>query len=295
MRGLPYAARDRPLPGYQIRDTLIGPVTRKPPISSYQRSDSTIEMSMITLSQVDSRALGVRLAERLHEKGWSYKEFQRRVQSAAGGARGTSYGTVWSYVNGEVSEPRAKVVQAMADVLGLSTDWLLSGEGPRTHGEVARRSVRGETPEAKDDRTDRLGVLYRAMEAARARLPQLESDLLTRRDHVIENLVVDLLESGGRGLETYGEGEVAEAMVLVSWLISLPLRILGPDELRRRRRGAEEYVLAMGAALRIAMAEPPGGQPFNSLSRLRRLRAALMGVTEAPGSSSGGEPERAAH
>ncbi|HZD06066.1 MAG TPA: helix-turn-helix transcriptional regulator, partial [Longimicrobiales bacterium] len=88
----------------------------------------------------DAGALARRLAARLEEKGWTYKEFQQRVREAAQGARGTSYGSVWSYVNGEVAEPRPRVLQAMADVLGLSTDWLVSGAGPRTRKEAARRA-----------------------------------------------------------------------------------------------------------------------------------------------------------
>jgi transcriptional regulator with XRE-family HTH domain len=224
------------------------------------------------IPSVDSRALGERLSASLQEKGWSYKEFQRKVHRAAGGARGTSYGTVWSYVNGEVAEPRPRIVRAMAEVLGLSTEWLASGGGPRTQQEVARNALGAELP---DERTQQLGVLFRAMETARSRLPSLEGELLERRDHVLENLVVDLLESGGRRLETFGEGEVTEAIVLVAWLLALPLRMVGPDPQSGRPGAAEEYMLTMAAAIRLAMPGSPDGQPFGVLARLRRLRTAL--------------------
>ena len=208
---------------------------------------------MNSLQPVDSQALGARLAASMQEKGWSYKEFQKRVQRAAGGARGTSYGTVWSYVNGEVADPRPRIVQAMADALGLSPQWLTSGRGPRTRKDLARDAVR---EEVRDEKTARLGMLFRAMETARSRLPSLEAQLLARRDHVVENLVVDLLESGGRSLETFGEGEVAEAFVLVAWMMALPLRMLGPEENGVSRSG-EEYVLAMTTTIRLAMPASP--------------------------------------
>lgn len=235
---------------------------------------------MNPLQPVDSQALGARLTASLQEKGWSYKEFQKRVKSAAGGARGTSYGTVWSYVNGEVSDPRPRIVQAMADALGLSPKWLTSGNGPRTRTDLARDAARADV---RDEKTARLGVLFRAMETARSRLPPLEAQLLERRDHVVENFVIDLLESGGRGLDTFGEGEVAEAFVLIAWMMALPLRMLGPEE-SGGSRGGEEYVLAMTTAIRLAMPASPDGEPFGVLARLRRLRASLAGRqdTRAP-------------
>jgi transcriptional regulator with XRE-family HTH domain len=236
---------------------------------------------MSLLPTVDSQVLGARLAASLQEKGWSYKEFQKKVQRAAGGARGTSYGTIWSYVNGEVAEPKPRVVRAMADALGLSTHWLVSGRGPRTQKEVVRESLH---EDLRNETTARLGSLLRAMETARSRLPPLERQLLERRDHVLENLVVDLLESGGRGLETYGEGEVAEAFALTAWMMALPLRMLGPDAAAGSRGVGEEYVLAMAATIRLAMPASPEGQPFGVLARLRRLRTALAGDRTASAS-----------
>jgi len=227
---------------------------------------------MSPYTNVDPRALGERLSVRLQEKGWSYKEFQRKVERAAGGARGTSYGSVWSYVNGEVAEPRPRVVEAMAEVLGLSTSWLTYGDGPRTQKDIARTAL---GTDVGDEKARRLSSLFRAMETARSRLPPLEASLLERRDHVVENLVVDLLESGGRGLETYGEGEVAEAFVLVAWLMALPLRMVGPDPTPDRADSGEEYLLATATALRLAMPKSPDGQPFSVLDRLRRLRVTL--------------------
>lgn len=231
---------------------------------------------MYSPAPVDPTDFGRRLSSRLEEKGWAYKEFQRRVRDATGGARGTSYGSVWAYVNGEVAEPRPRIVAAMADVLGLSREWLATGTGPRTREEAARRALDARSgPREREEGGERIRGLVRAMQMARNRLPEPEAELLSRRDQVLEGLVVDLLESGGRGLESYGEGEVAEAVTLVAWLLTLPLRMLDPDERRHRLVDGGPYVLAMAAALRIALRPSPEGRPFHVLSRLRRLRAAM--------------------
>lgn len=250
---------------------------------------------MLNPAPPDPAAFSRRLSSRLEEKGWGYKEFQRRVREATGGARGTSYGSVWAYVNGEVAEPRPWIVAAMADVLGLSREWLATGEGPRTLEEVARTDLEDpahDIPHTRDAE-DRVRALVRAMELARGRLPAIEAQLLARRDHVLENLVIDLLECGGRGLESYGEGEVAEAITLVAWLLTLPLRMMDPDDHDRRLGERGAYVLSMAGALRVALPQAPDGHPFGILSRLRKLRAA-MGEANRGGatteSSAGGSP-----
>lgn len=246
-------------------------------------------MSVDPPGRMDPTALGRRLQSRLEEKGWAYQDFQRRVRDASGGARGTSYGSIWAYANGQVAEPRPRIVAVMADVLGLSREWLATGTGPRTREEAARRELAaGPDPDPGDDR---MRGLVRAMARARRRLPSPESELLGRRDHLLETLVVDLMESGGRGLESYGEGEVAEAVTLVAWLLALPLRMLDPGDPRRRVRDRDPYVLAMAAAIRASLPPPPEGRPFNVLSRLRLLRSALGEAARGnPGSAPDGGP-----
>lgn len=65
------------------------------------------------------------------------KALQERVAAKVPGKRmGTSYGSVWSYVNGKApQEPRRETVEAMADILGVRPEYLLFDE-PRT--EAAR-------------------------------------------------------------------------------------------------------------------------------------------------------------
>ncbi len=238
------------------------------------------------LQDVDANALSQRLSRRLREKGWGYQEFHKKVRDACRGARGSSYGSVWSYVNGKVTEPRPTVVRAMADVLDLRYEWLVSGDGPETREHAARKAALQEEPGAEDQR--HLERLMKAMERARARLPATHVGLLSRRDHVLENLVIDLLTSQGRGLETYGEGEVAEAVGLVAWLLGLPLVMLGQEALLKRPGGGERYVMAMATALRVALPPSPEGRPLNALARMRRLRASWNELeAEAPAITNG--------
>lgn len=244
---------------------------------------------------LDAEGLGKRLSSRLQEKGWGYKEFQRRVREATDGARGTSYGSVWAYVNGEVAEPRHRIVAAMADVLGLSRTWLFSGRGPRTREEAVREDVVPLAGRTEPDEA-RMREILESMELARTRLPGPEAALLSRRDHVLENLVVDLLESGGRSLASWGRGEVAEAVTLVAWLLALPLRMLDPDARGRRLADRDSYVLGMAATIRATLPPSPDGQPFNVLGRLRTLRTALQRAHHsAPGADAPGAGSHAAH
>jgi transcriptional regulator with XRE-family HTH domain len=244
--------------------------------------------------QVDSAALSRRLAGALQDKGWGYEDFHQRVRTAADGARGSSYGSVWSYVNGKVAEPRPRIVRAMADVLGVTYEWLATGDGPKTREELARS---GSTPRAAalDAGADRLARLLAAMEGARERAPDPSAQLLARQDRVVERLVIDLLESDGRSFESYAEGEVAEATRLVTWLLTLPLIVLGGTEALSRRGRREAYTLSMTAALRLALADGPESRPHRVLDRLRRLRAQTRSFMGSETSSAGGSPAPRAH
>jgi len=79
-------------------------------------------------------ALGERLREEMGKQTppLDVKALQKRVIENAGEARGTSYGSIWSYVNGQAPlEPRREVIEGMATVFGVLPDYLLAG-GPRT-------------------------------------------------------------------------------------------------------------------------------------------------------------------
>lgn len=234
--------------------------------------------------------LARRLSSTLEERGWGYEDFHRRVREAAAGARGSSYGSVWSYVNGKVAEPRPRIVRAMADALGVTYEWLVSGQGPRTTEEAAR--TRTPPAAAREEGQQRLARLLEAMEGARERLPEPPARILARQDRVVERLVIDLLESDGRSFESYAEGEVAEATRLVTWILTLPLVTLGGTEALARRDRREAYTLTMAAALRLALSDGAESRPHRVLERLRRLRAATRELMqhEEPTRGAGGAP-----
>ena len=218
----------------------------------------------------DPAEIADRLSERLREKGLGYEDFQRRVREASDGARGTSYGSIWAYANGRVSEPRPRVVRAMADVLGVTYEWLMTGRGPRTVAEAAREEGTGgraDDPDRKE--IDRVARLIEAMDAEEGRVPS--PGPRSRHDRVVQALVIDLLESDGLGLDRYAEGEVREAVRLVSWLLTFPLDAVGSGRLKPEMRHA--YLLSIAAALRMALPPSPEGRPRSVLDRLRRLRA----------------------
>lgn len=85
------------------------------------------------------------------------RAFQKALRDETGGARGTTYGSVWSYVNGEgPANPQREVVQAMARLFSVSghtvrADYLLYG-GMKTEEEAAeqRRQEAAEGAELYD-------------------------------------------------------------------------------------------------------------------------------------------------
>jgi hypothetical protein len=84
-------------------------------------------------------------------KGWELREFQEAVKEASGGARGSSYGAVWSYVNDPPQNPRRVIVEAMAEVLQVRFEYLATGEPPRT--ERAERDREAVEDRYRDPRT----------------------------------------------------------------------------------------------------------------------------------------------
>lgn len=216
----------------------------------------------------DPGALADRLSERLRERGWGYEDFHRKVRDASGGVRGTSYGSVWAYANGKIQEPRPRVVRAMAEVLGVTYDWLMTGRGPRTVQEAARTEPRTR-PAGDRPRVDRVARLLEAMDAEEGRVATPGAG--SGHDRVVQALVIDLLESDGLGLDRYAEGEVREAVRLVSWLLTFPLAAIGEGSLSPEVRRA--YLLSTAAAVRLALPASPDGRPLNILDRMRRLRA----------------------
>lgn len=120
----------------------------------------------------DKEAFGDRLQAEITERGWSVSDLQEKlketVRKRTGRTRGTSYGSVWSYVNGQAPEsgPRQEVVSALVELLDVLPGYLIHG-GPATKEERALR----------EDRGDEEPGFY---EEIRTAIPQLE-----RLDYVV--------------------------------------------------------------------------------------------------------------
>ena len=114
------------------------------------------------------------------------KALQARVIEKAGAMRGTSYGSIWSYVKGQAPlEPRREVIDALASVLGVLPSYLLAG-GPRTPEEkdvadLAAERAKGNflealvdcaIPEFNELEIDAQGLLIQALARFRAAAPR---------------------------------------------------------------------------------------------------------------------------
>ena len=81
---------------------------------------------------------GERLQAELDRRAWDVKTLQKAVRTKMGKARGTSWGSIWSYVNGHAPiEPRREVMEALAELLGILPHFLMYGDGYRTAVEAA--------------------------------------------------------------------------------------------------------------------------------------------------------------
>lgn len=87
------------------------------------------------------RGYADRIAEAMH-RGPNPLTSPRRLSQALRAderhreIRGTSYGGVRQYVQGNIRRPRAELLRAIADVLGVRADWLLFDKGPMIEGGV---------------------------------------------------------------------------------------------------------------------------------------------------------------
>ena len=65
------------------------------------------------------------------------RQLQKEVEKEAGkGTRGTSYASVYEYVEGKgKAEPPLSFLRPAAEVLGIRLEFLISGEGPQTEEE----------------------------------------------------------------------------------------------------------------------------------------------------------------
>ena len=60
----------------------------------------------------------------------SQRRFHAEIKDRTKGARGSSYSGVLHYLRGQVARPRENILRAMADALGVRTEYLVTGEPP---------------------------------------------------------------------------------------------------------------------------------------------------------------------
>lgn len=111
---------------------------------------------MMTSPQFEPTAFGRRLRDEMSAADLDVQalqvEVRRLVKAATGDTKGTSYGTIWSYVKGQAPiEPRREVIDALARVFRVRPEWLAFDRGQRTDAEeAAARLAAGAPPPQLD-------------------------------------------------------------------------------------------------------------------------------------------------
>jgi transcriptional regulator with XRE-family HTH domain len=240
---------------------------------------------------VQKRQIGDRLKRILAERNMSLYELHKEVKERTGGARGSSYSGLRHYVTGAVKNPRPNIVEAAAHALGVSPEWLLTGEGS-PHPTAGHIEAELETAE-QENRIYALPLSDAAVTAAAAR----ELKEYRRKRKAGEDLdppgvqkqraekgIFDsplLVSVAARSVFRVAWGRLAdgcrdrdlspEKMNAIGRLlldqIESPLRSWGyRSDSAASPRELEDYVIALLHALMIAMAHPAQGDPFERLA-----------------------------
>lgn len=203
----------------------------------------------------------------------SVRGLHRAVEERFPDLRGTSYGGIRQYAEGNVRNPRIELLRALADVLGVRADWLAFGEGPMTEREAARmRAQRDGRAEAVSEDVLDIRRAFASMEEAVGDLPTA----FLGRDEVLVGLAFDLTDAEGSTTAERQATEYGEAVELLAWLMMLPAELLGGVD----HRNGRQYFMAMAAALSAAIPGPgesPGG---GLLANLRAARGKMEGSQE---------------
>jgi hypothetical protein len=174
----------------------------------------------------DPAELGRRLRDEMALRFPDVKAFAAAVAKTAGPVRGTSYPNIYAYVTGKApDEPRPAIIEAMAKVLGVLPEYLVS-DGPRTAAEQEARERIPSPRERKDvrwaDEIDRIflgafpgmGPLIRKRRgpgaAAHAQLWRLWHQVHST------NLIYDSLDPDGPGTDEAVKPERWREMALAS-------------------------------------------------------------------------------
>lgn len=213
---------------------------------------------MSDMPDFDATAFGTRLHAALQDRGWDVKKLQETVRGRYGRLPGSSYGNVWSYVNGKAPiEPRRELVDAMADLLGVFPEYLLFG-GPRTDIEAAatEAALSGSPATQGPDATDIYG-----------RLCELRPQLRELEMSVGIVLMMHMQRWGQARLRLTGTRPSLEEAIeygAETWdYIMEPLVAFATDADRKSLRldvtSCGDYVVAMIHALNLSFQAPSWG------------------------------------
>ena len=162
----------------------------------------------------DPMSFGRRLTNEMRSAGLDVKALQARVRRKTN-ARGTSYGTVWSYVNGQApTEPRREVINALAEIFSVRPQWLAFESGRRTTAEeaAAKAMADGRRPEP-----DYVQAAFRKVLPDLERLPYAESALLSAwellRGRLIDYAPPAATYKGQKLMDTALATRLAEALM----------------------------------------------------------------------------------
>jgi hypothetical protein len=99
---------------------------------------------MAIATRFDPLAFQLRFKDERKRSDLTYQQVSDGVTNATCGARGSSYGSVYSYEQDAPNPPRENIVRALADLFGVEFKWLMWGEDPRTKGRASEEAIGGE-------------------------------------------------------------------------------------------------------------------------------------------------------
>lgn len=229
---------------------------------------------------LDTLGLGRRLSAELEERGMDLRTFHQEVSGASSEARGSSYGSVFSYVKGKISEEavRPNIVQAMATVLGVRFEWLMNGKGPRTPQDAAREEL---WEEGEDQELETKVKALALLRELRGNLPFHDDYLPMEALLAFESVAFEFM--GAAGIPGDDLTTAMDLMERLAWLWMLPHhafqfgRAMTPKESRN-------YFFAMAQVMATVIPQPDQVDLGRSLKEMEKVEGALRGqVVQTPG------------
>ena len=226
----------------------------------------------------DPKGFGERLRDALEERGWDVKKLRQAVHTKTGGARGTSYGSVWTYVNGKAPiDPRREVIEALSELLDRLPAFLMYGEGPMTKRE--EQAQKAQKRAKSHEEGSEMAPWQERYDALRAGVERPSSLWNMGRyfyatEPLMQGLVIDFLESGGEHFLTWSPEDIEEVTLWLVSLIEAPAQALRPalEGVNRFMEKWPEYFTAMTIAIRAALPREGQGRPREIVTRLRAAR-----------------------